>query len=876
MAQVPSRLGPYEILGPLGAGGMGEVHRARDTRLGREVAIKVLPAAVADSPELRARFEREARTIAALNHPNVCTVHDVGREDGVDYLVMERIEGETLADRLRRGALPPAEVLRIGADVARALDAAHRAGVVHRDLKPGNIMLTRSGAKLMDFGLALAREPAPASSDLSAMPTAVAPITAQGSIVGTVPYMAPEQLEGRPADARTDLWALGCVLYEMASGRRAFEGASHASLIGAILRDEPRPLGEFEPLSPAGLDRAVRQCLAKDPVDRWQSAGDLKRELEWIASSAGDPRAAPARESTRSATRAWLPWAAAAVAIAAIALVVAGMRSRPAEALPARLSLPLSPTLDFGALPTARISPDGRWIVYWASGTGEMQLHVRPIDGADSRVLGTGAMPFFSPDGRWLAFFEGDRIMKRPITGGAPVTICETAWMRGASWGPGDRILFSGGPTAPLSVVDAGGGEPRVVTALDTTRGESAHRFPCFLPDGERFLFAALPIGRDGYAIRLGSLKGGAGPVLFSAQCAPVYVDPGWLVFVREGSIMAQRFDARAARLRGEPVVLADAPPPSGVDAMPTFGVSSAGHLVYVQTPPRDAKLVWLDAAGRTLEELPLPPRPWSLGALRPDGRIATMMEAGALWNVDLDRHTVSLLADASNGALSDPVWSFDGTRLAFTRAGVNALQILDFEGGGSVRRFGVTRALFQEAKQWLPGDQMLVGSVGDETTWDLWAVQAGDSATARPLVNTAAFERFGAWSPDGRRFAWTTSTRANTQSYDLMVRTEPPTGPPIQITQGGVYSTRPFWSRDGSELWFGVGDGMWSARMAERGGRLEVGRAERRFDLPYPGFVDIATLDGERFLAAVPVRRDVPGSQLHVVVNWPALAARR
>jgi len=525
MTLVPgTKLGPYEILSALGAGGMGEVYRARDTRLGRDVAVKVLPGHLSADPAVRARFEREARTISSLNHPHICTLYDVGREGDTDYLVMELVEGETLAARLARGPLAVAELLRTGAEIADALDRAHRAGVVHRDLKPGNVMLTRSGAKLMDFGLARATGPTGSSGSgasigpLTQSPTVAPPLTAEGAIVGTFHYMAPEQLEGREADERSDLWAMGCLLYEMATGRRAFDGKSQASLIAGIMGGEPVPILQVAPVAPPALDRVVRACLAKDPADRLQSAHDVKLQLSWIVeggSAADAPRPAVTRRRGREAL-AWLV-AAAGLGVAAAALLLARRPAPDAPSVHAFLGPP--PGVLFSSstdqpLPLA-ISPDGTRIAFCArNGEGPDLLWVRSLGAQDARAIpGTeGAEgPFFSPDGRSLGFFAKGKLKRVDVAGGPVITLTEGLDPRGGSWNEGGVILFTAGSSGPVSRIAADGGAVSAATALDAERGESTHRYPHFLPDGRHFLYLARRAGAGAgesptiYAGELGS-----------------------------------------------------------------------------------------------------------------------------------------------------------------------------------------------------------------------------------------------------------------------------------------------------------------------------------------------------------------------------------
>ena len=486
-----TRLGPYEIVAPLGAGGMGEVYRAKDTRLGREVAVKVLPQHLSASPEVRARFEREARTISGLNHPHICTLHDVGREGDTDYLVMELVEGETLAQRLARGALPAADVLRLGAQIADALDRAHRAGVIHRDLKPGNVMLTKSGAKLMDFGLArttgLAGPPGSASmATMTHSPTMAAPLTAEGTILGTFQYMSPEQLEGVEADARSDLWALGCVLYEMATGKRVFEGRSQATLISAIMTTQPPPVSQVAPMSPPALDRLVSACLAKDPADRVQSAHDVKLQLQWAAEGGSQTGASALVGNAHTRRGRHLPWMAASLLVGVLGLATGAVtifqhRSPPSALL--SVQVPVPPNLRLEAYWSANaISPDGGSVVAMgARDTGEQRLWLFDLKTAALRDLpatGQAFFPAWSPDSRSIGYFRQNvnGLFRTPAAGGPATRLCDAAWGRGLSWGSRDVIVFAPNASGPLMSIPAGGGTPTQVTELDTGRKETAHR----------------------------------------------------------------------------------------------------------------------------------------------------------------------------------------------------------------------------------------------------------------------------------------------------------------------------------------------------------------------------------------------------------------
>ncbi len=578
MLSVGTKLGPYEIAAPIGAGGMGEVYRARDTRLNRTVAIKVLPVHLADRPDLRERFEREARSIASLNHPHICTLYDVGREGGTDYLVMEYLEGETLAARLAKGPLPLQQVLQYATEIADALDKAHRKGVTHRDLKPGNIMLTKSGTKLLDFGLAkLQQEMAPANVQMSQLPTANAPLTAQGTIVGTLQYMAPEQLEGKEADARTDIFAFGTVAYEMATGKRAFDGQSQASVISAIMSSQPAPISSLQPMTPPALDRVVKRCLEKEPDERCQSAKDLTDELKWIAEGGSQAGvAAPVVARRRSRERmAWALAAAGLLLAAALAFVFARLYLNQPKPDVVRFLVSPPPEVAEWGLPG--VSPDGRLLAFVViSNKGVRQLWLRPLDSVAAHVLpGTeGALlPFWSPDSRYLGFFASGGLEKIDIAGGPPQILSEGVRGFSGSWNSGGVIVFTGSGGS-LEKASQAGGVPSPLTTLDQSLGEITQSNPSFLPDGRHFLYASrrlVPLGQ--VWVCAGSLDSKETKCLMSADSPAVYASPGYLLYLRADTLVAQPFDAQRLTISGDAVPIAE-----GVS---NFSASANGILAY-------------------------------------------------------------------------------------------------------------------------------------------------------------------------------------------------------------------------------------------------------------------------------------------------------
>ncbi len=491
-----SRLGPYEVVAFVGVGGMGEVYKARDTRLDRTVALKVLPAQVASDPQFRERFEREARVVSSLDHPHICALYDVGRERGVDFLVMQFLDGETLASRLMSGPLPLDQALGCAIEACSALAAAHRKGIVHRDLKPGNVMLTKSGAKLLDFGLAKTTA-MPVAAGVSVAPTQEAPLTAQGTILGTLQYMAPEQLEGKEADPRTDIFAFGAMLYEMLTGRKAFEGRSQASLITAIMSAQPVPITACQPLAPPAIDHIVRTCLAKDPDARFQSAHDLLMNLKWIVED-GSPTAGTAPMGTSRRWRARLGTAASVAGAMVIASLATWWLTRPQSvAAPsvvrATIALPATASVRAGRFTVANvaISPDGTHIVYAGAAGDDSQLYLRSLDRTEVMpIAGTGGAlnPFFSPDGQWVAFYAGGKLKKVPIVGGGSLTLCDADFAFGGAWSDDGTIVFGGSLLGGLLRVSSNGGQPEAFTTLEN--GEGSHRWPSLVPGSRDVLFA--------------------------------------------------------------------------------------------------------------------------------------------------------------------------------------------------------------------------------------------------------------------------------------------------------------------------------------------------------------------------------------------------
>jgi Tol biopolymer transport system component len=871
--QSGSRLGPYELTAPLGAGGMGEVWRGRDTRLDRSVAVKILPPAFAEDEERRQRFEREAKAISSLNHPHICTLFDVGHDSGTHFLVMELLEGESLADRLQKGPLPLDQVIKFGAQVADALDAAHRQGIVHRDLKPGNVTLTRTGAKLLDFGLARTGAAGDGLSGSTEMPTEMKPLTTAGTVLGTFQYMAPEQLEGQEADARTDIFALGALLYEMATARRAFDGRSKTSLIAAILSSQPPPISSVQPVMPPALDHVVRKCLEKDPDDRWQSARDVASELRWIAeagSQAGVPATLPAR---RRRGRERLAWAlAGAFAAASVAGVVWTVQQRRMVAEANRLfraELVAPPELRFAGVVQGALalSPDGQRLAFVSAGESQGHLAVRDLGSGETKALaGTdgATFPFWSPDGRWIAFFADGRLRKVEATGGPVQTICEAHAGRGGSWGPDGTIVFAPDITGPLAKVPAGGGAPAATTK--TPAPDVTHRNPWFLPDGRHFLFTTRESSNAPFgSIAVGSVDGAEPRVLLERGSNPQYAD-GFLFTVVDGNLVAQPFDAGKQVLDGQAAPIADGVEFYNPRDLGQYSVSGAGLLVYRRTRLRPTRLVWLDRAGKQLAAVG---EPSYYGALQlgADGRTLVAVRSDAagvnadVWVLDLQRGQLTRSTFASAPSDLSAALSPDGARLAVSASSVggwagSTVWIQPVSGSGS--RQSLLEKVSFSVTSWSPDGAFLVGDTQEAGTgFDLAYVAVADPSKVVHITSSRFDEREAALSPDGR---WVAYQSDETGRDEVFVTDFPAAARKWQLSRtGGRFPT---WRNDGRELYFADPSGVSAVSVAERGGTLEPGAPER---LPFSpedfGFgstgesgrfgLAVRSPDGKRFLVA-------------------------
>jgi eukaryotic-like serine/threonine-protein kinase len=792
------RLGPYEIVSRIGAGGMGEVFKARDTRLDRSVAVKVLPSEFARNAQVKLRFAREAKTISQFAHPHICTLYDVGSEDGVDYLVMEYLEGETLADRLERGPLPIEQVLRYGIEIADALERAHKAAIVHRDLKPGNIMLTRGGAKLLDFGLAKEADVAgPISPSVS---TEKKTLTEEGTIVGTFQYMAPEQLEGGDVDARTDIFALGSVLYEMATARRAFPARSKASLIAAILTTQPPSIRESQPALPPALDRIIRTCLQKDPDERFQSVHDVRLALQWIGDAV--PPAAAARSTRRTALTGVAGVLLALLTIVAVSLFVRERFRRP-ERRVVRASIVPPNSLPLANSAPPELSPDGTRIVFGTSseaGSAAEQLWIRALDSTAARPLAgaeNGTYPFWSPDGRQIAFFADGKLKKIDIAGGPPTVLCEAPSARGGSWS-GNTILFAGRYT-PIMRVPASGGTPVAVTRLSND-AEVSHRWPRFLPDGEHFLFVT-STGSENVRNRIavGNVAGNVQRPIAQATSQPLYYD-GFLLTVRQGALIAQRFDTEALELRGDPIVLAERGiSTSAVLTRSHFTVSASGALVYQTGKLEDeTQLVWYDRNGKELGVVGAPQPYWSL-SLSPDGKAiaaSTSVAASSVWIYDTSRGVRTRLTAGNDDIW--PVWSRDGRSVAFSSRRPGNLDIYIRDVATGAERPAAVSEGDKIATGWsADGTMIFYEALGLASGTDIRYVTVADRKS-HTYAATPFLESSATMSPDGKWIAFQSNESGQPEIY---VAPFPPTGAKWTVSQNGGITPR--WRGDGRELFF-------------------------------------------------------------------------
>jgi eukaryotic-like serine/threonine-protein kinase len=876
-----TRLGPYEIGAPLGAGGMGEVYRATDKRLDRTVAIKILPASIAADPASKQRFEREAKAISSLNHPHICVLYDIGHQDGLDYIVMECVEGETLAKRLEKGPLPIDQALKYAAQIADALDKAHRSGIVHRDLKPGNIMLTPSGAKLLDFGLAKQSSPlATLATMTSAHPSA--PITQQGTIVGTFQYMSPEQVEGQELDGRSDIFSLGAVLYEMLSGKRAFEGKSQLSVASAILESEPPSLTSIKPLTPVNLDHAIRRSLVKDRENRWQTARDLAGELRWIAES-GSQVSAPAtfaKSGRASSIPIWLPWLLCGLLAAVLlgALLFWSGRKNDSQTSYFYAQLPFT-------VQSMAMAPDGRTVAVtgreeseraktlWLYEIGARRGRSLPdTDGAD--------FPFWSPDGKSLGFFAEGKLKKLDVAGGPVQTICDAPSGRGGTWNKNGVIIFT--PSGQLAdglyrVSEAGGAAARI-SLPDAALGEDSHRWPVFLPDQKHFLYLAANVSgkAEPDSIYVGALDSKDKKFVTKATGNAVYVAPGYLFYYHDKTLFAQCFDAQKLELTGEPV-----PTVTDISYQPrivhvAFSASDTGVLVAQSGSGVSlSRLVWYDRQGKETGAASKPDV-YSNVALSPDGKTVALDKTDPdstnadIWTYDVQRDAMRRLT--FNPAIdSMPVWNPDGKSVLFasSRDQIFGLYTKNVDGSAEEKLLEMDNAdkFDRYPYDWSSDGKYVLYARGSE----MWLVTLPEMK-ARVFIAGPGTLRNGQFSADGKWVAYVSNESGKSEIY---VTSFPEARGKWQVSNAG--GTQPRWRGDSRELFYLAPDGKMMAVPVSGGANFVSGTPAALFQTHAREFFatseqfsyDVAK-DGQRFLINTQVK-NADTHPMSVILNWDA-----
>jgi Tol biopolymer transport system component len=890
--QVGSRLGPYEVTGSLGAGGMGEVYRARDTKLNRDVAIKVLPDLFALDRDRLARFEREAQTLAALNHPNIAHIHGI---EGT-ALVMEFVDGEDLSQRIARGAIPLDEALPIARQIADALEAAHEQGIVHRDLKPANVKVRPDGTvKVLDFGLAkaAAAEGAIAAADAMQSPTFTSPArlrqgygeaTQAGVILGTAAYMAPEQARGKVVDRRADIWAFGAVLYEMLTGRRAFEGDGISDVLASVLKSDPAwssiPAG-----TPASIRRLLRRCLEKDPRKRLSAIGDARLDL-----TEDDQDPVPLTTSLPRARRRALPLVAAAAAgalVMAVAALAVWRTNAPANPAGVQRLSVLGPP-DALLMPDSNgvaISPDGRMVAFMVGtrARSQSQLWVRSLDSLDARRLSDDSeapyLPFWSPDSRTVGYFTASKLKIVPAAGGRAQNLADVTGGRGAAWSAANVIVYAPDTSGPLFRVDVNGGAPRPVTAVDAAKKQVTHRFPSFLPDGDHFLYAALP-GRNGrYDIFVGSLSGGAPELLTSLESAPIYAAPGYLLYARQGVLTAQPFDAKARRLNGDPITLEDEPasildPVIAYTASRAVSAASNGSLAYYSASSQNTLVDWYDLQGRKTGSLALPPGHYERLNVSPDGKFVIAERTispseSSLWLIDVATGGASQFSSGP-GRNGSPVWSPDSSKIVFASDRDGAADFYLKAVGSTSPEQPIYRSpsLFKYPNSWSPDGKWIVfAQVDPVTTQNIYLLPADGSSAPKVFLGGPSRQVGGVISPDGRMMAYSGD---ETGRYEMYITPFPSGGGSVQVSHGGAIFA--WWTPDGRQLLFAdESRSVWRATVAAN---LTVGPPQPVAQLPSILRGGDFAPDRQRYIGPVPERTG-PGS-ITIVQHWRAALGGR
>jgi eukaryotic-like serine/threonine-protein kinase len=899
-----TKLGPYEIQSAVGAGGMGEVYKARDTRLNRTVAVKVLPTHLSSNPDLRARFEREAKAISALQHPNICVLYDVGSQNGVDFLVMEYLEGETLYTRIARKPLPTDEALKIAIEIADALEKAHRSGIIHRDLKPGNVMLTKSGAKLMDFGLAKPNAlsssgPSSGAPGISSMATMAAtmadlasPVTLAGTLIGTVQYMSPEQIQGKEADARSDIFAFGAMFYEMLTGKRAFQGKSQLSLASAILEKDPEPISAVVPLTPPALDQIVRTCLSKDPDDRFQSAHDLKLQLQWIAASAsqaGTPAlvTSPRKKSATALSAALIVGWLLALAAAALVFLYSNRLTSARQTVHTTIEQPAGLDLAPSVPGAPVISPDRQYIAFitlkkgisWTATTGSMLFLEHLATGLAAPVPGgdDATFPFWSPDSKYLGFFSEGKLKKIPVAGGPAQIICDAPDGRGASWSQQGTIVFAPRLAGALQSVSDGGGTPVDVTSAPKDDAQFTDRNPYFLPDGKHFLYVQR--GKDSIGrVLAGSLSGGPPEEILPFGSNVAFSD-GFLFYVKDSALIAQAFDPSSLSFKGKPVSIA-----ANVDYYPARNLAyfsvSGNVLIYRLSSVVNRDLGFFDLTGKEVEHWG-DPAPYLTARYYPALQKMLLIRANtasySLWLADMQRKTINRLTPDTNSAQFG-VLSRDEKNLWITTTTgyVSALTRKSLAASGEeervIKKFDGQLVIFDISPD---GRYLIFDHQDPKTDYDVYIMDIqGEDLQGRkpvPILNTPAAERFGDLSPDSK---WMAFTSNETGRDELFVTSFPAPGARWQVSNGGgvVGVTGSItWSHDGKKLRYRAGDKIFEVEVRYSSDKLEFSAPKELVTLP-PKLTVISILPDDKTIMALRPSGDTTPVPIDFILNWQHL----
>lgn len=855
-----SKLGPYEIISLTGAGGMGEVYKAKDTRLDRTVAIKVLPSQLTASEEIKQRFEREAKTISSLNHPNICILYDIGEQDGTAYLVMEYLEGRTLSERILEGPLTNDELVKYSLQIVDALDKAHKQGLIHRDLKPANVMLTKEGAKLLDFGLAKLQIPTGGFEDTSGVTKTSSPLTQQGTIVGTIQYMSPEQLEGAEADSRSDIFSFGVMLYEMVTGKKAFNGKSQASLIASVLKEQPKAVSEIQPLALPMFERIINQCLAKDANDRWQTAGDLKHAIKWLSeggSQIGIPKALSAKRKRHSTLTMVL---AALFFVSTAYLAFIHFTQRVEEKIIARFTLEMEQGLTNISWP--RISPDGKLVAFRATDSlGTRQIWIRPLSSLEGYpIFGTEGAErhYWSPDSKFLTFFKGNKLMKVPVTGGQSQLLSDGTNGADCSWGSKDIILFDGGSGDPLRMVSANGGQVSTTAKVDAASGETFIGWPWFLPDGEHFIFVASATdstNRLTPKIKLGSISSSESKVLhvLKRDGRIEYSPAGFILFVKDNNLMALPFDDKKLEVTGEAKPIAEQVSFSG--NAEAFGISDNGTLLYQSSMVNaTSQFMWVDRTGKEISKVGAIGNYLDVNLAPDETKFTYVLEGegndGDIWIYDLKRNVPTKLTfDSQNETW--PIWSPDGKSIfyASNKNGNYAIYEQNVNGLGEPSLVLKNDSGQLGPNSFTPDGEKLLFTILKGNR-DIGILYLKDSNRVDMFANSSFTETMPQVSPNGKYVAYLSSESGR---YELYVRQLDGRGGKWQISNEGAVFPR--WRSDGNELYYYSFSNDLVAIPVKSEGAFEAGNPTVLFNIMLQsragfqiGPYDISN-DGQKFL---------------------------